>query len=138
MYLLDTNIISAARLPRRNPEVSRWMRSVADDDVFTAALVLGEIEQGIRRRERSDAAQGAVLREWFDTQVIPSFGDSGRALPFDYRAARVYGRYAVPENAPSDDAHIAAVAEANGLAVVTRNVKHYQPLGVRIVNPFEA
>ncbi len=137
MYLLDTNIISAARLPHRNPAVSRWMRTVPDGDLFTAALVLGEIEQGIRRRERSDAGQGAILREWFETKVVPDFGDATRALAFDYRAARVYGRYPVPENAPSDDAHIAAVADSNGLIVATRNVRHFEPLGVRTINPFE-
>ncbi|ACZ30556.1 PilT protein domain protein [Xylanimonas cellulosilytica DSM 15894] len=138
MYLLDTTIISAARLPHRNPAVARWLRAVPDRDLFTAVLVLGEIEQGIRRRERTDAAQGAVLRYWYETAVVPSFGTSDRALPFDHRAARVYGRYPVPEDAPSDDAHIAAVAEAHGLIVVTRNVKHYEPLGVRDVNPFDA
>jgi predicted nucleic acid-binding protein len=77
-----------------------------------------------------------VLRAWFETQVIPHVGDSDRTLAFDYRAARIYGRYAVPENAPSDAAHIAAVAEANGLVVATRTVKHFEPLGVRVVDPF--
>jgi hypothetical protein len=71
-----------------------------------------------------------VLRAWFETQVIPHVGDSDRTPAFDYRAARIYGRHAVPENARSDDAHIAAVAEA------TRTVKHFQPLGVRVVDPF--
>jgi toxin FitB len=137
MYLLDTNIISAARLPHRNPAVAAWLRSVPDHDLFTAALVLAEIEQGIRRRERSDAAQGAVLRDWFENAVISAFGAPDRSLPFDQRAARVYGRYPVPENAPSDDAHIAAVAEAHGLIIATRNVKHFEPLGVRIINPFD-
>jgi predicted nucleic acid-binding protein len=29
------------------------------------------------------------------------------------------------------------VAEAHGLVVATRDVKHYEPLGVRIINPFD-
>jgi len=137
MYLLDTNVISASRVPKRNPAVFRWMRSVPDADFFTAALVLGEIEQGIRRMERADVSQGAVLRLWFEKRVLPEFGSPARALAFDCRAARIYGRYPIPENAPSDDAHIAAIAEANGLVVATRNVKHFEPLGVQVVNPFD-
>jgi predicted nucleic acid-binding protein len=29
-----------------------------------------------------------------------------------------------------------ATAEANGMVVVTRNVKHFAPLGVRVLDPW--
>jgi predicted nucleic acid-binding protein len=137
MYLLDTNVISATRVAHREPLVAGWLRTVAVADIFTAAQVLAEIEQGIRRKERDDSGQGAILRGWFIERVLPVFGSSKRALPFDYTAARIFASFAIPERAPRDDAMIAAVAQANGQIVVTRNVGHFVPLGVRVINPFE-
>ncbi|MGW8568006.1 PIN domain-containing protein [Isoptericola sp. NPDC055881] len=138
MYVLDTNVISALRVPGRAPAVEAWVRSVPLVDQFTTAFTLGEIEQGIRVKEREDQKQGAILREWFEAQVLPTFATTHRVLPYDVRAARIFGRYPVPEGAPADDALIAATAEAHGMVVVTRNVKHFAPLGVRLLDPWEA
>jgi predicted nucleic acid-binding protein len=85
--------------------------------------------------ERSDAQQGAVLRGWFNDRVLPAF--AGRILPFDLAAARALATFRVPEHAPLDDALIAAVARANDLILVTRNTKHFKPLGVRLVNRWD-
>jgi predicted nucleic acid-binding protein len=136
MYVLDTNVVSAVRVPGRAPAVEAWLRSVALVDQFTTALTLGEIEQGVRRKERDDRRQGKILREWYENQVLSAF--AGRVLPFDARAARVFGRYPVPEEAPANDALVAATAEAHGMVVVTRNVRHFEPLGVRVLDPWAA
>jgi predicted nucleic acid-binding protein len=136
MYVLDTNVVSAVRVPGRAPAVEAWLRSVALVDQFTTARTLGEIEQGVRRKERDDRRQGKILREWYENQVLSAF--AGRVLPFDARAARVFGRYPVPEEAPANDALVAATAEAHGMVVVTRNVRHFEPLGVRVLDPWAA
>ena len=41
-----------------------------------------------------------------------------------------------PDQAPLDDALIAAIADARQMTVVTPNTKHFEPLGVRCVNPW--
>ena len=133
-YLLDTNVVSALRVRGRNPIVEKWAAGVALEDQFIAATTVAEIERGVVAKERSDAAQGKVLRNWFTERVLPAFAHG--VLPFDLRAARVLAGYRVPEHAPLDDALIAAVAEANGLIVATRNIKHFAPLGVRVINPW--
>lgn len=134
MYVLDTNVISAIRVPGREPRVEEWVRHRSPVDLYTTSVTLGEIEQGVRRMERQDGLRGSVLREWFEGRVLPTF--AARTLAYDARAARVFGRYPVPERAPEGDALIATVAEANGMIVVTRNVKHFRPLGVRVINPW--
>lgn len=136
MYVLDTNVISALRIPERNPEVSRWAASVPTPHLYVAALSIAEIERGIMARAKKDGAAADVLRQWFERQVIPAFAD--RVLPFDLEAARVFSRYPVPQDAPYDDALIAATAEARGMTLVTRNVRHVEPLGVRFLNPWSA
>lgn len=83
---------------------------------------------------RSDHAQGEVLRRWFEQQVLPAFAE--RVLPFDLAAARMLATYRVPEYAPLDDALIAAVAQGAGMTVVTRNTRHFEPLGVACLDPW--
>ncbi|MGH3497887.1 MAG: hypothetical protein ACRDP1_10520, partial [Nocardioidaceae bacterium] len=60
-----------------------------------------------------------------------------RVLPFDLSAARILAAYRVPEHAPFDDALIAAVAESAEMTIATRNTKHFEPLGILCLNPWE-
>ncbi len=133
-YLLDTNVVSALRVRGRHPSVEAWAASIPVADQFVSATTVAEIERGVIVKERSDPAQGAVLRQWFDERVLPAFAD--RVLPFDLPAARILAAYRVPDQAPLDDALIAAIADARQMTVVTRNTKHFEPLGVRCVNPW--
>jgi hypothetical protein len=55
-------------------------------DQFVTALTIAEIERGVVAKERTDPAQGAVLRQWLEEHVLPAF--AGRVLPFDLPAAR--------------------------------------------------
>ncbi len=134
-YVLDTNVVSALRVSGREPAVEAWVATVPLADLFVTAMTMAEIERGVVAKERSDPPQGVVLRRWFDERVIPAFAE--RVLPFDLAAARVLAGYRVPEHAPYDDALIAAIAEARKMTVVTRNVKHFEPLGVDCRNPWE-
>ena len=86
-YLLDTNVVSALRIRGRNPVVETWATSIPLTNQFVAATTIAEIERGVIAKERSDAEQGAVLRRWFDENVLPTFAD--RVLPFDLSAARI-------------------------------------------------
>lgn len=135
MYVLDTNVVSALRRPDREPSVRDWARAVPLVDQYVTALTIAEIERGVIRQEQADPAQGAILRRWLSERVLPAF--TGRVLAFDLPAARILARYPVPEHAPYDDAQIAAVAEAHGMTMVTRNVRHFAPLGIRMFSPWE-
>lgn len=134
-YVLDTNVVSALRVRGRNPQVEAWVASVPVTDQFVTATTMAEIERGAVAKERSDPRQGEVLRRWFEDHVLPAFAD--RVLPFDLPAARVLATYRVPEHAPLDDALIAAVAQATEMTVVTRNTRHFEPLGVLFLNPWD-
>lgn len=133
-YLLDTNVVSALRVRGRNPQVETWAASVPVTDQFVTATTIAEIERGVVAKERSDPSQGEVLRRWFEDRVLPAFAD--RVLPFDLPAARIMATYRVPEHAPLDDALIAAIAQASEMTVVTRNTRHFEPLGVTCINPW--
>lgn len=133
-YVLDTNVVSALRVKGRNAQVEAWAASVSVSDQFVTASTVAEIERGVVAKERSDPLQGEILRRWFEDRVVPAFAD--RVLPFDLPAARILATYRIPEHAPLDDALIAAVAQASGMTVVTRNTRHFEPLGVDCLNPW--
>lgn len=133
-YVLDTNVVSALRVRGRNPGVEAWTASVPVPDQFVTATTMAEIERGVVAKEQSDPRQGRLLRQWFEERVLPTFAD--RTLPFDLAAARILATYPVPEQAPLDDALIAAIAEATDMTVVTRNTRHFEPLGVACLNPW--
>lgn len=133
-YVLDTNVVSALRVRGRNPLVEAWAASVPFADQFVTAMTVAEIERGVIAKERTDPRQGATLRQWFDRRVLPAF--AGRVLPFDLPAARVLASFRVPEHSPLDDALIAASAHAARMTVVTRNIRHFEPLGVRCLDPW--
>jgi predicted nucleic acid-binding protein len=135
-YVLDTNVVSALRVRGRNRPVEDWAASIALADQFVTATTVAEIERGVIAKERFDTRQGTILRRWFDEHVLPTF--TGRVLPFDLQAARILAAYRVPEHAPFDDALIAAVAQSAEMTVATRNTKHFDPLGVPCLNPWDA
>jgi len=136
MFLLDTNVISELRRPRSaNANVLNWAAKVGQSDLYLSAITLFEIELGARQIERRDKRQGAILRDWIDSRVMPSF--VGRILPVDALVAVRCAQLHVPNPRPEYDALIAATALVHGLRVVTRNVKDIAPMGVAVVNPFE-
>ncbi len=57
MFLLDTNVVSELRQGGRgNAGVSDWYNGVPDEDLFTSALVIGEIRKGIAPAPRLPAS----------------------------------------------------------------------------------
>ncbi|QTD44662.1 type II toxin-antitoxin system VapC family toxin [Ottowia testudinis] len=138
MFLLDTNTISELRkvgAGKADPRVARWVQGVAPTELHVSAITLEELEIGVLRMERRDAAQGAVLRHWLAQQVLPAF--DGRILPVDAPVVRLSARMHVPNPQPTRDAYIAATALVHGLTVVSRNVADFAACGASVLNPWE-
>ncbi len=135
MFLLDTNVLSELRRrDKTNSGVAAWAEGVVAADLFLSAITILEIEAGTLMVQRRDAIQGAMLRAWIDSKVLPAF--AGKILPIDTAVAQRCARLHVPNPRAERDALIAATALVNGLTVVTRNVVDFQPMGVDILNPF--
>ncbi len=135
MFLLDTNVVSELRQGGHgNAGVSDWYDGVPDEDLFTSALVIGEIRKGIARlRRRQDHRQAEVLEIWLE--VSQDFF-AGRILPVDAAVADVWGQMYAIRNVSIVDGLIAATARVNNFTLVTRNVEDVQGLGVDLLNPF--
>lgn len=138
MYLLDTNVISELRKSgsgKANQNVLAWAGSVSTASLFLSVITVLELETGILLVERKDPEQGAVLRSWLNTHVLPAF--SRRILPVDTAVAQSCAKLHVPDPRPDRDALIAATALVHGLTVVTRNTTAFFASGVELLNPWE-
>jgi toxin FitB len=135
-WLLDTNVLSELRKgPRSDAGVQQWFADVADDQLFTSVLVLGELRRGVESVRRKDAAAAASLERWLD-EMATRFPE--RVLPVDDAVADHWGRLNVPNPVPAIDGLLAATALVHGMTLVTRNVADVASTGVAVINPFAA
>ena len=132
MFLVDTDVLSALRRRERNPAIVRWMSKQRSTDLYLSVVSVGEIERGIARQERRDPVFARALSAWLD-RVLRVYGE--RILAVDLATARRWGRLSGALGHESADLLIAATALEHGLTVVTRNVRHFEPTGVPVLDP---
>ncbi len=139
MFILDTNVISELRKAgdgKADANVVAWLSSVDAGTLYLSTITLMEIELGVLRIERRDPLQGARLRAWVDHRILPEFAD--RTLSVDVAVALRCAPLHVPDPRPERDAFIAATALVHGMTIVTRNLADFAPIGVPLVNPWDA
>ena len=139
MFVLDTNVVSElrkVRLGKADPQVAQWADSVDAGSLYISAITVLELEIGVLQVERKDAQQGAILRKWLETLVLPEF--DGRTLPIDTAVAQRCARLPVPDRRAERDALIAATALVHGMTVITRNVADFTATGAPLLNPWDA
>jgi predicted nucleic acid-binding protein len=133
MFILDTMVVSEDIKPRPDPRVRAWLRAIAPELQFVSVISLGEIRFGIGRLPPTASKQR--LETWY-AGLIPFF--RGRLLQVDLAVAHRWGqlRGAVGRSLSAADSLIAATALVHDLTVVTRNERHFDDLGVRVLNPW--
>ena len=133
MYLLDTNVVSALRRPDRHPAPTLWLKDQRASDVYVSVVTFAEIERGIAQQIPRNPDFARDLAQWFE-RTLALFAD--RVLPVDVATARRWGRLSVSVGNRDVDLLIAATALEHRLTIVTRNVRHFEPTGVNVLNPF--
>ena len=135
MFLLDTMIPSDLRKGQRgNPGVRSWVASNARDSQFISVITVLELRRGALQQDRRDPPQGKVLHSWLDDLILNSF--AGRILPIDQAIAERCAILQVPAASDTLDVFIAATALVHNFTLVTRNVRHFDRTGVRVLNPY--
>ena len=138
MIVLDTNVVSEAMKAEPNPAVRAWLDEQAAETLYLSSVTLAELLFGIsalpsgRRKD--------TLTQTLDG-LLELFGD--RVLAFDTDAAWHYAELAATARAvgkgfPTPDGYIAAIANARGFTVATRDVAPFQAAGLNVINPWEA
>lgn len=137
MIVLDTNLISEPLKSKPSPKVMEWLDSQSAETLFITTITRAELRIGVLKMpngKRKDTLATQIER------VLDLFKD--RTLVFDTAAADKLAAIVVHcekagKRATAPDAYIAACAAARGFAVATRNVRHFEHTGVRVIDPWE-
>ncbi len=135
MYLLDTASLSQAVKRRPDPRYVEWFARQNNQSLFVSVLTLGEVQKGIKSQLGRDPHHARELEAWL---VGSRSVFAGRILDVTEAIALRWGVIAARRpTPPAIDALIAATALVHDFAVVTRNVRDFERIGVAVVNPFD-
>lgn len=113
----------------------RWLIA-HDARLWLPTIALAELRYGVEKLPPS--RQRSRLEEWLTAQRRRYMN---RMLPFDQQAAEAHGRLrarlkAIGKPMDAPDSYIAAIALARGAPVATRNIDHFLPAGVELIDPW--
>jgi predicted nucleic acid-binding protein len=137
MIILDTNVLSAAMAS--DAVVVAWLDRQSPSSVWTTTVNIFEIRSGLmamptgRRRAARELAFNDIIENDLE----------GRILPFDRAAAEeaaklMADRRRIGRPVDSRDTMIAGIAIAQHATLATRNVRHFDDLSGRVVDPWRA
>lgn len=140
--IVDTSVLSYFAPGRRDTLSNAVLAEMrATEDAWRIpTLVFAEIEEGVAKLRRSGAARRAAdLSDWL-AATIEEFAD--RIVPLTAEIALETGRLSDEVRSRGlhpglPDVVIAATARARDAVVLTRNLKHFDAIGVRCIDPFE-
>jgi len=136
MFLIDTNAISELRKGHKADLGVRAFLKANEDSLFLPVQAIGELSFGVESlRRKGDLTQAERVQEWLDL-VLDTF--EGKVLSFDQACSLTWGRLRSGNDQNLVNKQIAAIALIYDLTIVTRNTRHYDGTGVRVVNPFYA
>jgi predicted nucleic acid-binding protein len=135
-FLLDTNAFSEIVRTSRDQGLADWLATVEEDDLFISVLTIGEVTRGVlllpqgeRRRQIRDATD----------HLIADYGE--RVLDLDEGVARQWGELSARYKSAGivvgvADELIAATALRHDLVMVTRNTRHFEHGGCKLLSPW--
>lgn len=137
MILLDTNVLSELMRAKPDPKVLAWVDAQPVSELVICAITVAEILYGIARMPDGKRKQG--LLDLAATMFDEDF--AGNILPFDADAAVHYAEIAAQSEARGRgvemaDAQIAAIGRLHEAVIATRNIRHFESLGVELVDPW--
>jgi predicted nucleic acid-binding protein len=132
-YLLDTNVVSETRRPRRDARVVAFLAGEAKVDSYLSVLTIGELRKGVEAKRRLDPAAAERIDAWIGRLEI-QYAD--KTLPVDKPVADMWGRLMADRPRPIVDTMLAATALVHGLTLVTRNTRDVAGTGVNAINPW--
>jgi len=135
-YLIDTNVLSELRRKQPDPQVVAWLQARPPQSLFLSVLTLGEIRKGIERV--TDIGRQQAFLDWLEVELPNYF--LNRLLNIDAHTADRWGRLMASAGRPlpAIDGLLAATALQHDLTLVTRNIKDFSGLQVKLISPREA
>ncbi len=138
MIVLDTNVVSEALRPGRDPAVIEWLDAQIAETLFLTATSLSELLIGVavmpggKRKTAITAALDALLSRLFGSRILPFDHDAAIAYSHLVSSARAAGK-----TVSLPDGQIGAIASVHGFSVATRDTAPFQALGLPVIDPWK-
>jgi len=139
VILLDTNVLSALMLRDPDRSVVAWLDQQPSESIWTTSVTLFEVAYGLALLPKGRRRTG--LEQAFAANVAEDL--AGRVLAFDEEAAGRAAELAAKARRAGRpveirDVQIAGIVALRRATLATRNTKHFDDLGIRLVNPWKA
>lgn len=137
MIILDTNVISEAFDGRNESRVVDWLDQQDSNDLYLTSITIAELVYGAELL--SEGKRKRTFQSRID-EIVSEY--EGRRLAFGDEAAYLYGLISAKRrnsghSIETKDAMIAAICLFHDATLATRNVRDFEGLDLRLVNPFE-
>ena len=138
MILLDTNVVSELQKPRPSTLVQSWLASTGIETTYICGPVLMEQAFGAELHLLKSSS-----RRYVENLDRLRAEYAKRILAFDTATCELAGRMRAQRQSRGrslsiGDSMIAAICLGHGAALATRNVRDFDGLDLRLINPFEA
>lgn len=136
-FLLDTNVVSELAKRDLSPNVAQFIRTKPQNEFFISVITIAEIRCGVallptgKRRDALGAWLGTDLPQRFDGRIIDVAHDIALAWGDLMAWSRRNGANLEPM-----DGLIAATSRMRDLTLVTRNIRDFDRLGLRLLDPW--
>lgn len=137
MIVVDTNVLSAVMQSAPDPRIVAWLDDQPAESIWTTAITVFEIRFGLEKLPRGRRRR--QLEEAFQLALTEDL--EGRILAFDLAAAQAAGVVAAKQRRagrPVDvrETQIAAIVLDRRATLATRNIRHFEGLGMKLIDPW--
>ena len=138
MFALDTNVVSEIIRSAPDRAVIQWFKGTPRASLFIPSVVVAELYTGIEIMPLGK--KRLALAEFVSAFIAQAPKD--HVLGFGFEEAVHYARIValrrqIGREIKQLDAQIAAIAAANQMQVVTRNVRDFESCGIEVINPWQ-
>lgn len=132
MILLDTNVLSGPTQRAPNQQLVAWLDAQPGESIWTTAITVFEVRMGLelltpgQRRRQPGQAFDQLLAEHLE----------GRIQTFDQTAGTIAAsRQRAGRTLEMRDLQIVGIATARRASAATQNVRHFEGLGLDVIDP---
>ncbi len=133
-YILDTNILSELKRKIPNTKVLAWINQIPTELLYINCISVGEIKKGILKKAKTDISTALILENWLE-DILISY--SNKILNIDLVVCQKWAELLIIDGTNDIDSQLAAQAIVHDMVLVTRNTKHFNKFGVKLLNPVE-
>lgn len=127
MYCIDTNV--AIDFLRGESEIIKKISSLREEGICLTSVSLCELFKGVFLSSKSES----------DLKIVEAFVESNGILDLDKESSSEFGRLfsklnKIGKMIPEADLMIASIVKANNIALITRDKKHFENLGIEVIS----